>query len=109
QATGKFNAKVLTYTGNDLSAVPAWLAGDSASFTGTPGNLDDGGFRFSGFINIKAAGTVKLGTTSDDGSRVKIGGIDIVENDGGHGDATVDKDVSFTAAGIYPIEITYFN
>ncbi len=106
---GTFLAKILSYTGNDLTAVPGWLGGDSASYSGIPGNLDDGAFRFTGFINITAPGTLNIGTTSDDGSRIKIAGIDIIDNDGGHGDATVDKDVSFTAAGIYPIEITFFN
>src|SRR5206468_6280596 len=69
----------------------------------------DAGFRMSGFINVPAAGALNIGTTSDDGSRIKIGGIDIINNDGGHGDATVDATVNFLAAGLYPIEITYFN
>src|SRR4029078_6922930 len=29
--------------------------------------------------------------------------------DGTHGDVTMDTDVNFAAAGLYPIEITYFN
>ena len=108
-ASGSFNATVLTHTGNDLTDVVTWLGADGASFTGTPGNLDDGAFRFRGFINVTAPGVLSLGTTSDDGSRLTIGGIDLVNNDGGHGDATVDTDVNFGAAGVYPIEITYWN
>ncbi len=107
--TGRFQATRFSYTGNDLTAMPAWLATDAASYVGAPGNLDDGAFRFTGFLNIAAPGTFKIGTVSDDGSRIKIGGVDIINNDGGHGDQTVDADVSFTAAGLYPIEITYFN
>jgi hypothetical protein len=107
--TGTFDAKRLSYTGNDLTSVTTWLAGDAPTFSGTAGNLDDGAFRFSGFINIAQAGVLRIGTTSDDGSRIKIAGIDIVNNDGSHGDATVDENVNFEAAGVYPIEITYFN
>src|SRR5947209_8259317 len=53
-------------------------------------------------------GSLNMGTTTDDGSRIKIGDIDIINNDSSHGDATVDADVNFLSAGLYPIEITYF-
>src|SRR5678815_879285 len=82
---------------------------DTASFVGTTNNLDDGAIRFSGFINVTNAGVIKLGTTSDDGSRITIAGIDVINNDGSHGDVTMDTNVNFSAAGLYPIEITYFN
>jgi hypothetical protein len=107
--SGTFTATRFVYLGNDLTPVRTWLTNDSASFLGTSNNLDDGAFRFSGFINITNAGTLNIGTTSDDGSRIKIGGIDVINNDSGHGDATVDTNVVFAAAGLYPIEITYFN
>jgi hypothetical protein len=71
--------------------------------------LDDGAFRFSGFLNVAAPGTISLGTTSDDGSRITIGNLDILNNDGSHGDQTGDTNVNFAVAGVYPIEITYFN
>ncbi|MDA1277721.1 MAG: PA14 domain-containing protein [Verrucomicrobia bacterium] len=108
-ASGTFTATVLNYLGNDLSEMPAWLGDDAGSYSGTPGNLDDGAFRFTGFLNIAAPGIINIGTTSDDGTRIKIAGKDVINNDGGHGDATVDADVAFEAAGVYPIEVTYFN
>lgn len=107
--TGTFNATQMTYTGNDLTAVAAWLATDGATYSGTPGNLDDGAFRFTGFLNVASPGTIQLGTTSDDGSRIRIAGLDILNNDGSHGDVTMDTNVNFSASGLYPIEITYFN
>jgi hypothetical protein len=110
--TGTFNATKFVYLGNDLTHVTNWLGADASSFVGSTAatnNLDDGAFRFSGFINVPVPGTVNLGTTSDDGSRITIGGIDVINNDSGHGDATVDANVVFTAAGLYPIEITFFN
>jgi len=112
---GTFRATRFVYLGNDLSPVIDWLSSDGPSFVGTTSplpagnNLDDGAFRFTGYLNVAAPGTVRIGTTSDDGSRVKVGGVDVVANDGSHGDQTVDADANFTAAGLYPIEITFFN
>ena len=108
-ANGTFKSTAMSYPGNDLTPVQTWLGINGASFTGTAGNLDDAAFRFKGYININAAGTLNLGTTSDDGSRITIGGIDIVNNDSGHGDQTRDTTVNFASAGVYPIEVTYFN
>src|SRR5262249_15429366 len=87
---GTFKATKMVYTGNDLTGVTNWLDTDAKSFVGQTNNLDDGVFRFTGFINITNPGPIKLGTTSDDGSRITIGGIDIVNNDGSHGGQTVD-------------------
>jgi hypothetical protein len=108
-AQGTFKATKFLYLGNDLSPVKDWLSTDGTSFVGTASNLDDGAFRFTGFINITAAGTLNVGTTSDDGARIKIGGVDVTNGDGSHGDETHDMDAVFEKAGLYPIEITYFN
>jgi hypothetical protein len=116
--TGTFVAHSLVYLGNDLTQVSGtfgsgpWLGSDAASFTGaTTNNLDDGAFRFSGFLFVPAAGILNFGTTSDDGSRIKIGSVDILggANDGSHGDLTTDVDVSFAGAGLYPFRVDYFN
>ncbi|HXG47488.1 MAG TPA: PA14 domain-containing protein, partial [Methylomirabilota bacterium] len=107
--TGRFKATQFVYSGNDLTTVTTWLGSDASSFVGTADNLDDGAFRFTGFLNVTAPGTIRLGLTSDDGSRITINGIDVAERDGSHGDETQDVDVNFAAAGLYPIEITYFN
>ena len=106
---GTFDATQLVYTGNDLTIITNWLAADADSFVGTVDNLDDGAVRLTGFINVGMPGTVNLGTTSDDGSRITIGGLDIINNDGSHGDQTRDTNIVFAAAGLYPIEITYWN
>jgi hypothetical protein len=108
-ADGTFKATRFVYLGNDLTLVKDWLSSDGASFVGTTNNNDDGAYRFTGFINVKAAGVVNMGLTSDDGSRITIGGLDIAERDGSHGDETQDVDVNFASAGLYPIEITFFN
>ena len=106
---GTFKATVFTYLGNDLTQVQTWLGADGASYSGISSNLDDGAFRLTGFINVAAPGPITLGTTSDDGARIKVGGVDISNGDGSHGDETHDADANFAAAGLYPIEVTYFN
>ena len=106
--SGTFLAKNFVYLGNDLTPVLSWLGSDAASFVGTPDNLDDGAFRFRGFINRPTAGVLNIGVNTDDGARITINGIDVIANDGSHGDQAADADVNFLAAGLYPIEITYF-
>src|SRR5688572_3125195 len=96
---GTFRATRFVYLGNDLTHVTNWLTADSTSFVGATNHLDDGVFRFTGFISItNPATTLNLGTISDDGSRIKIGGIDVINNDGSHGDQTRDTNVVFAAA-----------
>jgi hypothetical protein len=108
-ADGIFKATRFGYSGNDLDLVRTWLGDDGASFVGNTNNLDDAAFRLRGFINVLTAGTIKLGLQSDDGSRITIGGVDIVAFDGFHGLSSQDFDVNFLEAGLYPIEFTYFN
>ena len=69
---------------------------------------DDGfGIKFTGFIKIARSGKHTFTLTSDDGSRLLIGGKKIVDNDGEHpfwkktGSADLKK-------GIHPIVVTYF-
>jgi len=108
-ADGTFNATRLSYTGNDLTPILTWLTNDAPSFVGNTNHFDDGAIRLRGFLNVTNVGILRLGTTSDDGSRITIGGIDIINNDGSHGDVTMDTNVNFSAVGLYPIEVTYWN
>lgn len=43
------------------------------------------GFRFSGLINVPADGVYTFFISSDDGSRLSIDGVRVVDNDGPHG------------------------
>lgn len=112
-ATGTFIAHTFAHSGNDLTTAAAWLGSDGASLTGASptNNLDDGAFRFAGFLFVPAAGILNFGLTTDDGARIQIGSVDILGglNDGSHGDVTNDTDVSFSAAGLYPFRVDYFN
>jgi hypothetical protein len=108
---GRFVATTMTYTGNDLTPILEWLGDDSGSFIGAEGNLDDGIFQFTGFLNVPEAGQHAFRSSSDDGSVVRIGNQIVVNNDGGHGapGPAPDGNAFFPVAGLYPIEVAYFN
>ena len=115
QPTGRFEAHAFGYFGNDLTPITTWLGSDAGSYVGPAGSdLGDGAFRFEGFLFIPAAGIYNFGSTSDDGSRIHIGSVELIDpvlgnNDGSHGDQTRDVDASFSAAGLYPFQVDYFN
>jgi hypothetical protein len=63
--------------------------------------------RFRGNISIATTGTYTFYTNSDDGSKLYIDGVQIVDNDGLHGPQEISGTVSLTV-GSHTIEITYF-
>lgn len=108
---GTFVSTNVSYTGDDLTPILDWLAGDSDSFSGTEGNLDDGMIQLRGLIQIDTPGKHDFTSASDDGSVVRISNQVVVNNDGGHGAPGPNPDGSafFTTAGLYPIEVNWFN
>lgn len=114
-ANASFSATTLQYAGNDLLKLEEWLGEDSASllYQEEPKSnvMGDALLRFAGYIAIPAAGEVTFTSVSDDGSIVWIGGQKIIHNDG-YGAAPgdfPDGTALFASAGIYPIEIAFFN
>ena len=71
-------------------------------------NSDNFAFTFDGYIEISTAGTYSFSTTSDDGSKLYIEGVEVVNNDGLHGDVTVSANYSFGSPGLYAIRVTFF-
>jgi hypothetical protein len=65
------------------------------------------GFRFTGQIDIAAAGDYTFYTESDDGSQLYIGSTLVVDNDGLHGMVEQSGTISLTA-GMHPITVTMF-
>lgn len=64
--------------------------------------------RFTSNLAISRAGRYTFHLTSDDGSRLYIGGREIIDNDGLHG--MVEKSGSVElAAGSHPLVVTYFD
>ncbi len=69
--------------------------------------IDNWGYRFRGYIRIPTDGVYTFYTTSDDGSRLNIGGAIVVDNDGPHSASEKSGRVAL-GAGWHPIEVTYF-
>lgn len=92
--------------------------------TGKTSNVDIGArpagvndhfaFIWEGYIKIPTAGTYTFETLSDDGSKLYFNGLysqrskALVENDGIHALWPAAGSVTITAAGLYPISISYF-
>jgi hypothetical protein len=67
----------------------------------------DFSIRFDGLIRIPASGDYTFFTSSDDGSRLYIGGKPVVRNDGMHG--TVEKSGTTTLrAGTHAFTVTFY-
>jgi autotransporter-associated beta strand protein len=71
--------------------------------------------RFTGYINIPAAGTYAFSTNSDDGSMLWInptdnssGWTEVVRNNNWQGMTTRTGSIEFGAAGWYPIEFSHY-
>lgn len=79
----------------DFTISPAW-----------DGNNDM--IQIKGYIVIPESGNYRFRTFSDDGSRVFVNNIQVVNNDGLHGPTTVTSGNFFFAAGIYPYECQFF-
>ena len=92
----------------DFSTLTPVKTGTVTNFTLAPRTQDfKYGFRYTGYIDIKTAGTYTFYTSSDDGSKLYIGGDLVVNNDGLH--PTRERSGTVTlAAGKHPIEVTYF-
>jgi predicted esterase len=65
-------------------------------------------FSFDGFIQIDEIGTYSFFTSSDDGSRLFIDGVMVVDNDGLHGTQERTGTYTFASTGRYPIRVIFF-
>jgi membrane-associated protease RseP (regulator of RpoE activity) len=63
--------------------------------------------RFAGFLKIPREGLYTFYTSSDDGSRFKIGSEVVVNNDGLHG-VLRSGGVARLRKGLHPVEVTFF-
>jgi hypothetical protein len=109
--TATFTGTSINYTGDDLTPIATWLGADGGSLVGGAGDMDDGLISLTGFYAVPSAGTHRFRIASDDGSILKIGGVTVIDNDGSHGAPgnTPNGDATFAAAGLYPVEISYYN
>lgn len=62
---------------------------------------------FTGFWEVKSAGTYRFSLASDDGSRLKINNKTVINNDGIHPSTTVQGELDLTV-GVHKVEISIF-
>lgn len=73
----------------------------------TSGLSDDVGAVFEGYIEVPESGYWTLFTDSDDGSKLYIGDIEVVENDGLHGMVEESGEIGLLA-GTHAIRVEFF-
>jgi hypothetical protein len=98
---------------NSLDAITTWntpeFTGQVPNFTLAPRTQEDFFyFQFDGYINITTGGSYQFRTTSNEGSRLTLNNIVIVNNDGLHGNVTVTSVAKVLSSGPYPINVKYF-
>jgi len=110
-ATGHVNYEYYEGTWNnlpDFDSLTPKHTGLAVNFDIGYRDVDEGfGFRFRALISIAVEGTYTFYTTSDDGSKLLIDDILVVNNDGLHGTTEQAGNVDL-AAGEHTIEVTYF-
>ena len=109
-STGTFMSSAVDYTGKDYNSIKTFLGADGDSYYGDEaGNMGDGVIYLYGHYEVTSPGVLELSLTSDDGARVTVDGVVVIDNDGLHSPTTKDATVDFLTAGSYEIEILYFN
>jgi hypothetical protein len=92
----------------NFDSLNATASGVLANFSFKPSKISNGyGFEYKGYIKIPAEGIYTFYTASDDGSRLYIGDLLLVDNDGPH--AIVEKEGRIAlAAGYHSLRVTFF-
>ena len=113
-----FSASGINYPGgifdtawDDEVTLGAFLGKDAATLSNkkvADNKLTGQLFDFAGYVSVKTAGTYTFSLASDDGSRLLIGGKTIVNNDTSQSFTSRSAQVTFTEAGLYPLEVAYF-
>jgi len=86
----------------------------AVAFTAGGAGVDNFGYLWEGYVNIKVAGNYRFRTCSDDGSRLYLNtpyndnATPIVNNDGLHGNQCINSATINLAVGVYPIAATFF-
>jgi hypothetical protein len=102
------------YTGSwsalpDFGLLSPAKTGTAGGFDLSPRTQDDAfGFVFSGYLDVPAGGTWRFFTTSDDGSRLRINGVEVVNNDGLHGAQERSGSIDLPR-GEHSIQVEYFD
>jgi hypothetical protein len=101
--------------GTSLSdnSAPSTLFANASNFAYTnpanpPTSVNSSAMVLTGYIAISNPGSYTFYLGSDDGSQISIGGQIVANDDGDHGFNTVTGTATFAAAGLYAINLIYF-
>jgi len=87
----------------------AEFSGKVPNFTLAPRTQEDYfNFKFEGYLYITTGGSYQFRTISDDGSRVELDGVVVVDNNGVHESKTVTGAVQTLTSGPKTIVVRYF-
>ena len=70
-------------------------------------NHDNFAVRFSGYLSIPETGVYSFSLASDDGSKMLIDGVELIDNDGLHAEEKV-LEYALLEEGFHPLEIQFF-
>jgi hypothetical protein len=94
---------------DDINWANAEFTGAVTNFTLAPRTQEDYfNFKFDGYLYITKGGTYQFRTTSDDGSRVELDSVIVVNNDGVHESKTVTGPLQTLTAGPKRIVVKFF-
>ncbi len=92
----------------DYDGLVPTKAGLIDGFSLSPKNsADNFGFEFKGFLKLTAAGQYAFFTNSDDGSRLWVDGVELVNNDGLHGMRECSGSATLSS-GYHAIKVRFF-
>jgi alpha-mannosidase len=92
----------------DFAALAPAAEAPAAGFERTLRTRDEHyAFEFTGYVSVPRDGVYTFYTSSDDGSRLYIGGQEIVSNDGLHGMREKNGQIAL-GAGLHSLRVTFF-
>ena len=92
----------------DFAKLTPVASGITEGITLGPRRREEGfAFRFTGYLDVRAAGRYTFHLGSDDGSRLAVGGKVVVDNDGLHGYILRSGEVDLKP-GMHEVAITFF-
>jgi len=92
----------------DFNRLTPVKTGTLSSFETPRLRPEDYGFVYECHVNVPRDGVYSFATVSDDGSRLSVDGVPLVDNDGLHG-MTERQGVIALGAGFHSLRVEYFN
>ncbi|MHC9087154.1 Ig-like domain-containing protein [Tenacibaculum sp. IMCC1] len=109
-----YNSYPLSNTVDDIPTTGALATGTSTNFNvdqlwalHTPGDHETFSVRYKGLLRIDTDGAYTFYTTSDDGSKLFINGIEVVDNDGPHASRTRSGQITLKS-GVHELEVLFY-